>query len=136
MRWTQPDIDAAEARIAGFESQLPTPSFYPPMPPVKPARSKLKNERIEWQGQKFDSRKELRDFQAFEQQRSLGAIRAVVRQVSMPLPGSRRRIRIDFMVVENSGCLRWFDSKGFDTPVGKLKRDQIEQAYGVRVELI
>lgn len=121
VRWNQADVDAAQSRMAGNAR--------------KPS-SKLKNERIEWQGQKFDSKKELKDFKMLEQQRSLGAIRAVVRQVSMPLPGSRRRIRIDFMIVENSGQLRWFDSKGFDTPLGRLKRDQIEQAYGIRVELI
>jgi len=123
VRWNQADVDAAQARMAGNSRRAPL-------------ASKLKNERVEWQGQKFDSKKELRDFQTLEQQRSLGAIRAVVRQVSMPLPGSRRRIRIDFMIVENSGLIRWFDSKGFDTQTGKLKRDQIEQAYGIRVELI
>lgn len=121
VRWSQADVDAAQGRMAGS---------------VRKRASKLKNERVEWQGQKFDSKKELRDFKMLEEQRSLEAIRAVVRQVSMPLPGSRRRIRIDFMVVENSGLLRWFDSKGFDTAIGKLKRDQIEQAYGIKVELI
>jgi hypothetical protein len=123
MRWSQSDVDAAHQRMGGI-SRIPVP------------RSKLGNVKVQWQGQKFDSKKELRDFQTFEQQRVMGAIRSVVRQVSMPLPGSTRRIRIDFVVMEKSGRLRWYDSKGFDTPTGKLKRDLILQAYGIDVELI
>lgn len=123
MRWSQADVDGARHRIAGGQK-------------ISVPRSKLGNVKVEWQGQKFDSKKELRDFQAFEQQRVMGAIRSVVRQVSMPLPGSTRRIRIDFVVMEKSGRLRWYDSKGFDTATGKLKRDLILQAYGIDVEII
>lgn len=122
-RWSQQDVDSALARMADrVVAQKP---------------SKLGNQRVQWQGQKFDSKKELRDFQTLEQQRLLGAIRSVVRQVSLPLPGSTRRIRIDFLVVENDGGHRWFDTKGgFETQLSKLKRDQVLQAYGIKVELI
>ena len=52
-------------------------------------RSKYGNTRVAFQGQVFDSKQELKQYQWFEQQRLLGAIRAVVRQVSLPLPQSR-----------------------------------------------
>jgi len=103
--------------------------------PVAPKRSKYRAERIRWQDQAFDSKHELKRWQEFEQQRALGAIRAVVRQVSMPLPGTRRRIRIDFLIIENDGRQRWFDAKGFETAVSKLKRDQVREGYGIIVEL-
>ena len=96
---------------------------------------KYRNERVVWQGQVFDSKKELKQWKWFEQQRLLGAIRAVVRQVSLPLPQSRTRIRVDFMVVENDGKIRWWDSKGVDTDKGKLKRRQVLDGYGITVEL-
>ena len=65
-----------------------------------------------------------------------GAIRAVVRQVSMPLPQSTRRIRIDFMLVELNGNVRWLDAKGFETAWWRSKRDQVKSAYGIEIELI
>lgn len=99
-------------------------------------RSKYGSKRVEWQGQKFDSRRELTDWKHFEKQRLAGEIRSVVRQVSLPLPGSTRRIRIDFMVVERNGAIRFYDSKGYDTPMGKLKRQQVFEGYGIEVRLI
>src|SRR5437879_9272064 len=66
-------------------------------------RSKYGNTRVVFQGQVFDSKHELKQYQWFEQQRVLGAIRAVVRQVSLPLPQSHTPIRVDFMIVENDG---------------------------------
>lgn len=99
-------------------------------------RSKYDNRRVSFQGQSFDSQRELADWKHFEQQRVDGYIRAVVRQVSMPLLGSTRRIRIDFMIVERNGAIRFYDSKGYDTPLGKLKRQQVFETYGIEVRLI
>lgn len=56
--------------------------------------------------------------------------------MSLPLPGSTRRIRIDFMIVEKNGAIRFYDSKGYDTPMGKLKRQQVFEGYGIEVRLI
>lgn len=102
----------------------------------EPKRSKYGATRVEWQGQKFDSQRELTDWKHFEQQRIDGYIRAVVRQVSLPLLGSTRRIRIDFMVVQRDGAIRFYDSKGYDTPLGKLKRQQVFESYGIEVRLL
>jgi len=124
MRWTESDLDAARKRISGYDR------------PRMLKRSKYRNVKAQWQGQTFDSHYELECFQTFEQQRVLGAIRSVVRQVSMPLPGSRRRIRVDFLIVENDGNQRWMDAKGFETALSKLKRDQVRDAYGITIEVI
>jgi hypothetical protein len=99
-------------------------------------RAKYRNTICEWQGQRFDSKLECQRFREFELQRIAGGIRAVIRQVSMPLPGSSHRIRIDFLVIENDGTHRYFDAKGFMTPAWSLKRDQVKTAYGIHIQLI
>ena len=124
MRWTAADLNAARARLQQHDHGAHGAS-----------RKKYGNKKVEYQGRVFDSIKEVNRYQDFEIQRALGLIRAVVPQVSLPLPGTRRRIRIDFMIVELDGRIRWMDCKGFDTPTGKLKRDQVREAYGVEIEL-
>lgn len=83
----------------------------------------------------FDSKREAELYQILKAQELANEIRSVVRQVSMPLPGdSRRRIRIDFMVIENDGRIRWMDAKGYATSEWKLKRDLVEKTYGIKIE--
>jgi hypothetical protein len=103
---------------------------------VNRSLSKYRNDRIEAQGLTFDSKREYEAFKAFELQRLSGAIRACVRQVSFQLPGTNRRIRIDFMVVENDGMIHWYDAKGFETQAWNLKRIQVKDAFGINIQLI
>lgn len=99
-------------------------------------RGKYFNEKIDWQGHRFDSKRELEKFKEFELQRAGRQIRACVRQVSFQLPGTHRRIRIDFMVVENDGSIHWYDAKGFETEAWNLKRAQVKDAFGIHIQLI
>jgi hypothetical protein len=96
--------------------------------------TKYHNEKVVWQGEQFDSKHELAVFQALECARVAGQVRAVIRQVSMRLPGTQHRMRLDFMLVENDGRIRFLDAKGFVTSEWKLKRDQVQQAYGIAIE--
>jgi hypothetical protein len=121
-RWSEADLNAARMRLH-------------PSRPIQVKRSKYRNVKVHFQGQSFDSKAELAQWQVFEEQKLFGAIRSVVRQVSLPLPGTRRRHRIDFLIVENDGRQRWYDKKGMDTPVGQLKRQQVFDAYGIKIEL-
>jgi len=128
-RWTQQDLERVTKRL-----QCATLN---PLGPVKSSAPKYKNEKVHAHGMMFDSRKEYSDWQAFELQRIAGGIRAVVRQVSLPLPGAkRRRIRIDFLLIENDGTHRWYDSKGCMTPGWAVKRDLVKDAYGIDIQLI
>jgi hypothetical protein len=102
---------------------------------VRESTNKYGNTRVVWQGQRFDSQHELQTWKDLEAQKLCGAIRAVIRQVSLPLPGSTRRVRVDFLVVENDGRQRWLDAKGFLTPTARLKYQQLKEAYGLEVEL-
>lgn len=125
-RWTEADLVALQNR--------------PPLSAhrVKPTSKAVKYRTIEcvWQGLKFDSKKELEDYKNFKLQEAAGAIRSVVRQVSFPLQGSTRRIRVDFMVVEITGGIRWFDSKGHATQEWLLKQKLVLDAYGIEIQTI
>lgn len=126
MRWT-------EAELAAYRSR----------PPLSAAavrdtaqKSKYYAKRCTWQGLQFDSLKELEDYKILKLQEAAGSIRSVVRQVSFPLQGSTRRIRVDFMVVELTGAIRWYDSKGFSTSEWLLKQKLVKDQYGLDIETI
>lgn len=96
-------------------------------------RGRNTNRKVEYQGQSFDSKHELQVFKDFELERAAGKIRAVVRQVSMPIAG-RRRIRLDFMIVTNDGRVRWVDAKGYAEREWLLKRDLVQNLFGITIE--
>lgn len=122
-RWTAADLARVSVNLSGAISA-----------PL--VRSKYGNTKVSFQGQKFDSEGELTAYKAFKLQELAGSIRSVIRQVSMPLQGSNRRIRLDFVVVETDGRIRWFDFKGYVTPEWASKRDQVQSAYGILIEVI
>lgn len=125
MRWTESDIVAARSRLAGY-SERERPK----------KRSKYRNVKTVLQGQVFDSKREVSHWKDFQEQQHFGAIRGVVRQVSFSLPSTRRRIRVDFMVVENDGRIQFYDSKGYEGAVSKLKRQTVFDAYGIEIKLL
>lgn len=135
-RWTEADVAKINARIRGAVSDPLKPTAHPYT--FRPRNyKKYRNDKTEHNGQQFDSKKEFRDWQAFELQRLNGGIRGLVRQISLPLPGAKvRRIRIDFLVIENDGTHRWYDSKGFLTPAWATKRDLVRDAYGIEIQLV
>lgn len=124
------DAVAAQTRMGSIPARLLRASQAPPAP----TRKRHGNVKVLWQGQKFDSKHELEDFKGFELERIAGKLRGVIRQVSMPLPGSRRRLKVDFVLVENDGRQRWVDSKGHAEREWLLKRDVVQQAYGITIE--
>jgi hypothetical protein len=131
-RWTAQQATEVKQRL---ERAIRQP-LMPIANPVQRKRGKYGNQRTVFQGQKFDSGREEKVWRDLQVQWLAGAIRAVVRQVSMPLPQSTRRIRVDFMLVELDGKVRWLDAKGFETAWWRSKRDQVKSAYGIEIELI
>jgi hypothetical protein len=127
MRLTEEQYQSIQARIRDQTHEAAVGRMNRP--------GKFRNKRVTHQGLKFDSGKECEDYKAFQLQRALGGIRGVARQVSIQIPGSGRRIRIDHMIVENDGTIRFFDSKGFDEAKGKLKRDLIRDSLGIDIQL-
>lgn len=121
-RWTAQDLVAR-----GFTA-IAAPS-------AVERRGRNSNRTVEYQGQTFDSKHELQVFKDFELERAAGNIRAVVRQVSMPIAG-RRRIRLDFMIVTNDNRIRWVDAKGYAEREWLLKRDLVQNLFGITIETI
>ena len=89
-------------------------------------------------GRVFDSRKEARTAGELRIQQQAGEITTWIPQVSLPLsPGSRRRYRADFLILKPGWeeYVEFVDVKGRDTPQSKLKRDLLEENYGIRVKV-
>ena len=128
-RWSEADLARVQANL-----QRPPNTPRAPVPAAKPP--KYRNVHVQHQGERFHSKREMEAWKAFKLQALAGGIRAVIRQVSLPMPESTRRIRLDFLVIENDGTHRWYDSKGFETSEFRLKADIIKSAYGITVELI
>jgi len=63
-----------------------------------------------------------------------GVVRYIIRQVPFDLPGGAKHL-VDFMVVNEKGNI-FFESKGRDLPMGKLKRKQVEELYDIIVHVI
>lgn len=123
-RWNEADLARVNANI---RAQISAPTEI---------RRKYKNKKVRFNGLVFDSQHELDRWKDLKLQEMAGDIRSVVRQVSFALPGCKRRIRLDHMIVRNDGQIVFEDAKGFATPEWKLKRDQVEQAYGIKISTV
>jgi hypothetical protein len=64
-----------------------------------------------------------------------GAIKFYLRQIGFDLPGHSRHF-VDFLIFYPDGTWKFVEAKGRDLPLGKLKRRQVEELYGIKVEVI
>lgn len=108
----------------------------PPAPTVKAPRSKFRNIRTEANGIKFPSKLQAKHYGEFQQQLAAGLIRGYAHEVSIPIGNSKRRMRIDHMIVMHDGTVCWYDSKGLPTEAWKLKCDLLQSQLGIRIECI
>jgi hypothetical protein len=113
----------------------PNVSIVSSAPQVGARKNKYGNVKTKVNGVTIDSKKEARHYQALLLQKAGGAIRGFVRQVSILLP-SGRRLRLDFVVVENDGRVRWQDVKGYISPTWAVKRAEAESALGIQIETL
>ena len=132
-RWRSDQLAALQGRL---REQIARPLEVRGEEIVDRRRAKYRNMPTDWQGQRFDSKRECEKYKEFKLQEIAGQIRAVIRQVSMPLPGTTHRIRVDFLIVNNDGTNTWYDAKGFETPQWRGKRKQVFDAYGITINLI
>ena len=105
------------------------------LPPLR-ATPKYKAKRTIYAGRTYDSKLEARHAAELDLLVRAGKIAAVVPQVSIPVPGTKARMIIDFMLLMPDGTVRWQDTKGFMTREWKLKQQLVEGAYGLRIEII
>lgn len=117
---------------------LPADLSHAQAPPHRPGEScsKYRNIKTVVDGQRFDSKREARDYQSLLLRKRAGEIRAIIRQVSIPLLSGKRRMRLDFVCIMSDGSVRWLDSKGYATKDWLVKRDEVEAAYGIKIETL
>jgi hypothetical protein len=86
-------------------------------------------------GIKFRSIKEADYYNSLKILQKVGKITYFLRQVPFDLPGNVKYF-IDFMVVYPDKTICYIDVKGFETPMFKLKKKQVEALYPIKIEIV
>lgn len=121
MSWTEEQYAEFQKRRSGVVAP-PKASKYHAVPAVV-------------DGKRFDSRLEARRYEALLLLWKAGEILWFIRQVPFDLPGGRK-YRADFLIVWKDQRVTVEDTKGVDTAMSKLKRDQVQELYGITIELV
>lgn len=101
----------------------------------KTLNHKFKAIACERHGIKFPSKLERSYYDLLNQLQKAGKVLFFLRQVGFDLPGNKRYFA-DFMVFYSNGEVEIVDTKGVDTSVSKLKRDQVENLYPVTIQIV
>lgn len=97
--------------------------------------SKLGNVRTKRDGFTFDSKKEARYYDELVLRYKAGEVAFFLCQVPFRLPGGVT-YRVDFVIFETGGTVRFIDVKGFETETFKIKKKIVEATYPVEIEVV
>jgi len=107
-------------------------------------KSKYHNTKVEYNGIKFDSIKEMKTYQLLEYRQKIGEIKELKLQVPYELipkyKMNNKTIRkaqyiADFTYISTKdNKLHVVDTKGFKTDVYRLKKKMFEYQYGIEIE--
>lgn len=97
--------------------------------------SKFHNKITEADGIRFSSKKEAAQFRELQARQHLGELKFFLMQVPFRLPGKAKHL-LDFMAVRTDGQIEYIEVKGRDLPMGKLKRRQVEELYGINIIVV
>ncbi|MDR3012618.1 MAG: DUF1064 domain-containing protein [Chitinispirillales bacterium] len=106
------------------------------LPPWIAAKSKYGNHRVEYDGIKFDSKKECRVYQKLLLMQHCGEVTKFDRQVTYKLAVSGVHVcsyRADFVVTFRDGRVEVWDAKGFKTKEYQLKKKLIKAVHGIDI---
>jgi hypothetical protein len=108
---------------------------------TKPKRSKYGATKTMLDGITFDSKREAAYYSELKIREKAGEVTGVEMQRPFALLGNNGTLmatfRADFCFWDNTaGRFRCIDVKGFDTPVGKLKRKMMKGLLGIDVEIV
>jgi len=96
-------------------------------------RHKFNAVRTEYDGIKFDSKKEAAYYMFLKTKKKAGLVLFWLRQVPFHLPGGVT-YRCDFEVFMTDGTVEFIDVKGMRTPQYIQKRKQVEALYPVTIK--
>jgi hypothetical protein len=101
---------------------------------------KFGNRRTEYAGRVYDSKLEAQYAADLDLMKRAGDLRGVIPQVSLPVPGTRARLVVDFLLVLQDGRVKFQDVKAAGgatiTRAWQLKRQIVESAFGITIEVI
>lgn len=83
---------------------------------------------------RFGSRLEAGHYGQLKLLKSAGEIRTFLRQVPIHLPGGVKHI-VDWLVIRDGVPPLFAESKGYDLPLGRLKRKQVRDIHGIEIVL-
>jgi hypothetical protein len=121
VRWTEEDLQR-------FQRSAVTPLA------VKPKKSKYRNQPVIENGERYDSKLEMRCARWLELRKAIGEVLWYIRQVSFRLEGGVR-YRADFLAALARGGVEVLDAKGFLNQTSKNKLKQMRERYGIDVKL-
>lgn len=96
-------------------------------------RHKFNAKPCEYDGKKFDSKKEARYYLSLKKRQEAGEVLFFLRQVPFDLPGNVK-YRLDFLEFHSDGTVHAIDVKGFKTDIYILKKKQVEAVYPIIIE--
>ena len=114
IRWSVDDLNETQLALVGQDK----------------SRTKYNAKKTVIDNITFDSKKEAH---YYEQLKLDPDVKFFLRQVPFDLPGNVR-YRIDFVVFQKNGVVRFVDVKGMKTDIYKLKKKQVEALYPVKIE--
>lgn len=98
-------------------------------------RHKFFAKRTECDGIKFPSKREAQVYEHLKLKKLAGEVLFFLPQVPLRLAGGVRYF-VDFLVFNVDGTCQFLEVKGYDTPMGKLKRRQAEAEYPITIDVI
>jgi hypothetical protein len=122
-------------RWHGFEKTKVDKDGYFEMGDRKPAVSKMGNVVSYVDGIRYASKAEGRYAEQLNLLWKAGAISFYLRQVGFDLPGGVRHF-VDFLIFAPGCEMKFVEVKGRDLPLGRLKRRQVEELYGIHIEVV
>jgi hypothetical protein len=121
-------MKVSEVEFLSLKKRGLTPSLY------RSPRHKFRAKPSDEDGIRFASKKERAYYQGLKLRQKSGEVLFFLRQAPFHLPGNVRFV-VDFIEFWSDGTVHFIDVKGFDTPLGKLKRKQVMDIYPINVEV-
>lgn len=141
-RWSEEDLLTIERRMKAGHARAAvlTPERRQEIARLggQAKANKFRNEPVVVDGIRFPSKKEANYYLELQFRKASGEIKGFTRQVSLRLASGKRRMVIDFMVVELDDRVRWIDTKGYHDKRSQwvVKRDELEHSLGIKIETV
>jgi hypothetical protein len=119
-------VSEAEFRSLKKQNVIPQPCRSP--------MHKFRAQPSDEDGIRFASKKEQTYYRHLKMRVRNGEVLFFTRQTGFDLPGKVRHF-LDFVEYWMDGTVHFVDVKGYDTPMGKLKRKQVEALYPITIEV-